>query len=46
MRVQPGRPIVPLRDGPTSLGDARTERWLRRTAQSETTVPPKVGFET
>src|SRR5208282_6356951 len=31
---------------PTSLGDARTERWLRRTVQSETPVPPKVGFET
>ena len=31
---------------PTSLGDAWTERWLRRTAQSETPVPPKAGFET
>src|SRR5208282_3650215 len=46
MRVQPGTPDCSPAELPTSLGDARTQRWLRRTVQSETPVPPKVGFET
>ena len=45
MRVQPGRELFPCRIADV-VGDARTERWLRQTAQSETPVPPKVGFET
>ena len=46
MRVQPGRPDCSSAGLRTSLGDAGPKDGCGGPAQSETVVPPKVGFET